>query len=78
MKTNEMFDFFCKNVKIIREQNHLSKKEMAKILGIGLKSLSSIENGKIPPRLKAEVLIKIYRYFGILPSEMMNEAFKGE
>ena len=75
METNEMLCFFCKNVKKIRKKNKLTQKEMAKILGIGIVSLSAIERGRIPPRLKADIVIKIYRNFGILPSEIVTDMF---
>ena len=49
MKNNYEFKVFCENIKAIRKQKSLSKKEMAKRLGIGVKSLDSIENGIVPP-----------------------------
>lgn len=73
METSEMLCFFCKNLKAVRKKNKLTQKEMAKILGIGVASLSSIERGKVPPRLKADIVIKIRQNFGILPSEIVKD-----
>jgi transcriptional regulator with XRE-family HTH domain len=39
---------FCENVRYLRKKNGLSKKEMAKKLGIGVKSLELIETGSLP------------------------------
>ena len=64
---------FCKNVKKLRENYGYSKLKMAKILGIGIKSLSLIERGILPPRLKCEVLIRIANHFGISPSDMFTQ-----
>lgn len=68
---NLLDNFFCKNIKFLRVQNRLSKKEMAKKLKIGIKSLSAIENGNIPKRLKVDVLIRIHQVFGASPSLMV-------
>lgn len=73
METTEMLCFFCKNLKKVRKKNKLTQKEMAKILGIGVVSLSAIERGKVPPRLKVDIVIKIHQNFGILPSEIVKD-----
>lgn len=64
---------FCENIKSIRKTNKLSNKEMAKKLGIGTKSLTSIENGQLPPRLGCDVLFEIHKKFGIAPKTMFSE-----
>ncbi len=61
---------FCNNVKRLRKQSGLSRKEMAKKLGIGIKSLSMIEGGVLPKRLGAEIIFEIYNNFGINPREI--------
>lgn len=40
---------------------------MARILHIGTKSLTMLENGIIPPRMDAAVLIYISSYFRVRP-----------
>ena len=67
---------FCKNVKALRQREKLSKKEMAKRLGIGVGSLTRIENGTIPPRLRCNVLVKIHICFGVLPEQMFSPVGK--
>lgn len=59
---------FCENLKNIRKSYGYSKVKMARLLGIGVKSLSLIESGIIPPRLGCEVLIRITNTFGVSPS----------
>ncbi len=63
---------FCYNVKNLREEHKLSKKQMAKILGIGTKTLTSIENGVIPPRASAELILNICDRFSISPQELFT------
>lgn len=69
---------FCKNVKFLRENNNLSKKEMAKILGIGIGSLTKLEKGEIPERMGANVIINICDYFHILPNKLFECIIKKE
>lgn len=61
---------FCENVKRLRKIHKLSKKEMAKKLGIEVKSLSLIESGTLPPRLSCKVLFRICYYFKVKPKDM--------
>ena len=58
---------FCQNIKRLREKNRLSKRQMARILHIGTKSLTMLENGIIPPRMDVAVLIYISSYFRVRP-----------
>ena len=61
---------FCKNILALRKRLHLTQAEMAKFLGISVKSLRSLEKGKIPPRLNCNILFSIYNVFNIFPSDM--------
>ena len=54
---------FCENIKYLRKEQGLSKKEMAKKLGISTASLSILESGKLPPRLTVEPLFHIHKNF---------------
>lgn len=62
---------FCENFKKLRKKEKLSKRKMAKILGIGVKSITLIENGTVPKRLSFKIMIKIYNNFGITPQKMI-------
>ncbi len=71
-KIKEEISIFCKNIKNLREKEKLSKKDMAKLLGISVHSLTMIENGTIPKRLSCRILIKIYDEFGILSKDIFK------
>lgn len=58
---------FCANIKKLRISNGLSKTKMAEICGIGTKSLTTIEQGTIPPRLSASILWHISEHFKVPP-----------
>ncbi len=73
MQKDKTTENFCRNIKKLREQQGLSKKNMAERLGIGVRSLSLLESGILPPRLSCDVLWYIYDHFGILPQEMFGE-----
>ena len=68
MKNEQELQNFCKNITLLRKRHGLSKKEMAKLLGIGIWSLNKIERGELPPRLNANVILAVYRQFGVRPS----------
>ncbi len=70
MKKSDYFLAFSENIKCIRKEAGLSQKEMARMLGIGVSTLSKIEKGVLPPRLSCSVLFCIQRHFGIHPKDM--------
>ena len=72
MEKEKEIKIFCINVKTIRQHERLSKKEMAKILHIGTRSLTMIENGILPPRIGVDILMRIHRRFGFRPSFMVS------
>ena len=63
----------CENIRRLRKSEGLSKNKMAKILGISVKSLNSLEKSIIPKRLGLEVLIRIRNTFGILPKDILSK-----
>lgn len=63
---------FCQNIKKLREAEKLSKKDMSKRLGIGVKSLTMLENGIIPKRLTCKIVFKIQDEFNIHPKNMFK------
>lgn len=64
---------FIENVMFIRKHSGISKKGMAKLLGIGVGSLNKIEKGEIPPNLSVEVIFNIHRHFGIHPKDLFGQ-----
>lgn len=75
-ETDRELDIFMKNIVWLRKKNELTKKEMAKILGISVCSLNKIEKGVFPPRTKVDIVVAIHCRFGIGPSEMVTELLK--
>lgn len=64
---------FCFNVKWLRKQSGLSQKEMARRLGIGVKSLAAVESGVIPCRMTIKIFFEIYDYFGVHPKDQLGK-----
>ena len=58
------------NIKHLRQSHNLSKKSMAKIMGIGIGSLNKLESGILPPRADVQCLLNLNRHFGISISEL--------
>ncbi len=72
-ETDQEFENFIHNIIWLRKQHGLSKKEMAKILGIGMKSMEKIEKGEIPPRLGINAMVNILNAFGVALQDQMGQ-----
>ena len=70
---NTEFEIFLANVAWLRKHHNLSKKKMAQIMGIGIKSLTKIENGVFPERLRINVYFNIQRYFKISVKDQLEK-----
>lgn len=69
---------FMRNIRFLRETNKLSKRKMAEILKISVKSLNKIEDGESMPDISVDVVFNIYDYFGILPKDQFSDWTKTE
>ena len=67
-----MIDIFLQNIIWLRKHYGLSKKEMAKKLGISRWSLNKIERGELPSNLKIDVLFCIRKEFGVFMSDVLS------
>ncbi|MBP3401679.1 MAG: helix-turn-helix transcriptional regulator [Clostridia bacterium] len=72
MSTENKLSILCKNIKFLREKNNLTKTEMARMLHIGIKSLSRIEKGDFPPKISCLILFRLYYHFGISPTDLLR------
>ena len=72
MNLNDSELVFCENIKTLREKNHLSKRSMAKKLGIGIAALNQLVTGCLPRRLRAGVFLRIEAEFGLSPEQMLS------
>ena len=59
---------FLLNIVYLRKCHNLSKKAMARILGIGIGSYNKIEQGVLPKRLTTDAIFNITDYFKIPPA----------
>ena len=73
MGLNIQFQTLCDNIKLIRKVNDLSQKEMAKKLGIGVKTLSKLEKGIISPRLSTSLIFEISKCFDIPIQDLFSK-----
>ncbi len=64
MKINSK-SIFCENVKFLRRQSGLNKKNFAKKINISVYSLNKLENGVIPERMPCDILADISNEFGV-------------
>lgn len=68
----EIENFLC-NIIWLKNNYRLSKRKMAKMLGIGIKSLDKLEKGEIPPRIGVEVVFNIHKNFGVVPKGLFGQ-----
>ena len=64
---------FGENVKKLRKKENLSKKEMAEIMGVGVRSVTMLENGVLPLRLDVKALQRLSFRFGIKIEDLFSE-----
>lgn len=70
---NEVIKYLSYNVLYLRKKHNITKKDMARILGVGIKTLNKIEHEILPPRLSVDILFKIQKRFGISVSSLVSE-----
>lgn len=68
-KMKREWENFVHNLKWLRTQHGLSKKEMAKRLNISVWMLNKIERGEQPPRLTIDIFFAVQDQFGLHPAE---------
>lgn len=67
--TSEEIKNLCYNIAWLRKHNGLSKRKMASLLKIGIKSLNKIESGQDFPRLGINFLFAVQEHFGVPPGD---------
>lgn len=68
---NQEFEYFCENVKFLRQRASLSQKEMARIMKVSVKTLSRIEHGELPLRLGVEVAMRLCSRFCVSADQLL-------
>ena len=72
IKTQQMLNRLCENLKALRRIFAMSETEMAEKLAMSEEMLAMLESGAVPSNLELEVMIRIYECFGVTPSEMLE------
>ena len=73
IRNDDAIKYLSHNILYLRKRHNITKKEMAKILGIGIKTLNKIEQGILPPKTSVEILFKIHNHFGIPLSFLISK-----
>ncbi len=66
------------NIAWLRKKNGLTKKQMALLLGISVKSLSKIERGEICRKLNMNTIFDVMCIFDVSADELFNTRFGEE
>lgn len=61
---------FCENIRLLRLHHGYTKKKMAEICGISTRTLTKIEQGIVPPRLKADIVFYLAQHFRLRPYQL--------
>lgn len=69
--SNEI-QIFLTNIKHLRINNNLTKKQMANKLKISIYKLNKIEKGILPPSITVDIIFSIYTEFNIKPSKQFE------
>ncbi len=63
----------CDNIRLLRERAGLTQKEMAKRLGVSIRSISMLEKGSVPKRLSCEVIFRLALEFEASPTDLLKK-----
>jgi len=73
MESGKAIKLLGENLIKLRIAHGLTKREMAKCIGIGVASLRKLEQGLLPPRLCCDIFDRIYEQFGITADRIFRE-----
>ena len=57
--------YFHKNIRYLRRTCHMTRKEMALVMGISVSTLGRIEKDGPMPRVNCQVLYRLCEHFGL-------------
>ena len=63
---------FCANIRYLRRTHGLSKRKMAGILGVGVNTITALENDIVPRRLGSSALVRASQYFTIPSGKLFS------
>ena len=67
------FANLCHNLTLLRQQHGLSKRAMAAILHVSVRTLNSIEAGRVPRGMSPNPLFYAAAHFGVRASELLGK-----
>ena len=70
--TDRVMVYLSHNIKFLRKFYKLTKERMARISGVGIKTLNLVEQGILPPKLSVEFLFNLQNYFKISAKELIS------
>ncbi|MGM9608206.1 MAG: helix-turn-helix domain-containing protein [Oscillospiraceae bacterium] len=62
----------CANIRYLRRTHGLSKRKMAGILGVGVNTITALENDIVPRRLGSSALVRASQYFMLRTNELFS------
>ena len=60
---------FMRNITELRLQNGLSKRQMAALLGVSVRTITRLERGDFPPNLSVNMVFRIQKHFGVTAAD---------
>lgn len=72
MEHEQKMRTLCENLRLLRKKHGLSKVKMAKILGIGVRMLTNLEQGVVSRRLGGSMLYNAGEYFGVRADDLFR------
>ena len=70
---NDVMEVLSYNISYLRKEYNLTKLNMAKIMGVGIKTLNKVEKGILPAKLTVDFLFRIQKYFNIPVSVIVSK-----
>ena len=64
---------FCANVIKMQKKVGLTRREMATVMGIGMKSYEMLEQGRLSRRIGFSTLVRLAEYFGVSCDEWFTD-----
>lgn len=78
MQDSIYYQNFCSNVINTRKRHQLHHHEMARLMGITIAMLKSIEAGYLPRNVNMRILFRLYDGFGVSPDRWLQPDCVGD
>ena len=68
-----MQENFCRILKVLRRKYGLNEWQMGRILNLSDETMDALGRGEVTDEVGTDTLERIYRYYGIIPSQMLGD-----